>query len=173
MMRAPRHPNVEFAERSIRHYITKGKPLPCPADISEDLRQTAGAFVSIKKKKKLRGCIGTIKPRQENLACEIIQNAISAATKDPRFSPVAQEELDDLTISVDVISPLEKVDNISQLDAKIYGVVVKTDGKQGVLLPDLEGVESPEEQIQICRMKANIKNDELVELYRFTVKRCT
>ena len=165
--------NVGLAEKSVRHFIQEGKPLPCPDDLPENLRQKAGAFVSIKKKKKLRGCIGTLKPRERNLAHEIIQNAISAATKDPRFSPVSKEELDDLTISVDVISALEKVDSLSQLDAKVYGVVVKNEGKQGVLLPDLEGIESPEEQIQICRMKANIKEEDPVELYRFTVQRYT
>lgn len=172
-MRNSKNLNVGLAEKSVRHYIQKGKPLPCPEDLPENLRQKAGAFVSIKIKKKLRGCIGTIRPRERDLAHEIIQNAISAAAKDPRFSPVSKEELDDLTFSVDVISALEKVDSPSQLDAKIYGVVVKNGGKQGVLLPDLEGVESPEEQIQICRMKADIKEDDPVELYRFTVKRYT
>lgn len=164
-------PHPRLAERSIRYFLERGEPLPCPEDMPDDFQRTAGAFVSIKVKGALRGCIGAVKPRKKNLAEEIICHAISAATKDPRFPPITSGELDGLTISVDVLSPLEKVNDTTQLDAKVYGLVVVSGNKQGVLLPDLEGVESVEEQLQICRMKAKMKDDDPVEIFRFTVTR--
>jgi len=128
-------------------------------------------FVSLKKKGNLRGCIGTFIPTQENIAQEIIKNAISAAVDDPRFSPVTISELGDLTISVDVLSPPEEISDISELDPKKYGVIVSSGYKKGLLLPDLEGVDTAEEQVDIARRKAGIYPDEKVKLYRFEVKR--
>ena len=110
-------------------------------------------------------------PTQENIAQEIIKNAISAAVDDPRFSPVNASELEDLTISVDVLSPPEEISDISELDPKKYGVIVSSGYKKGLLLPDLEGVDTAEEQVDIARRKAGIYPDEKVKLYRFEVKR--
>ncbi|HCL89891.1 MAG TPA: AmmeMemoRadiSam system protein A, partial [Candidatus Atribacteria bacterium] len=119
----------------------------------------------------LRGCIGTFMPTQENIAQEIIKNAISAAIDDPRFSPVTVSELEDLSISVDVLSAPEEVKDISQLDPKKYGVIVSSGYKKGLLLPDLEGVDTAEYQIDIAKRKAGIYPGEKVKLYRFEVKR--
>jgi len=170
-MGALQHPYVSLAQESIHHYLNHHEKLSCPSPLSNDLKSRSGAFVSIKKLQQLRGCIGTLEPCEPNLAMEIIENALKAALDDPRFSPITLGELQDLTYSIDVVRPLEKVSDVSDLDPKIYGLVVRSNGKQGVLLPDLEGVNSTEEQIQICRSKGKIPGDELIEMYRFKVER--
>jgi len=165
------HPYVSLAQESIHHYLNYSEKLSCPNPLSTDLNSRSGAFVSIKKLRQLRGCIGTLEPCEPNLAMEIIENALKAALHDPRFSPITTEELQDLTYSIDVVRPLEKVPDASALDPKIYGLVVRSNGKQGVLLPDLDGVDSIEKQIQICRSKGRIADDEAIEMYRFKVER--
>ncbi len=170
-MRTLQHPYVSLAQESVHHYLNYSEKLSCPDPLSKDLTSRSGTFVSIKKLKQLRGCIGTLEPCEPNLAMEIIENALKAALHDPRFSPITAEELQDLTYSIDVVRPLEKILDASELDPTVYGLVVRCNGKQGVLLPDLEGVDSTEEQIQICRAKGKIPDDEPIEMYRFKVDR--
>ncbi|NIQ03344.1 MAG: AmmeMemoRadiSam system protein A [Nitrospinaceae bacterium] len=170
-MSAVHHPYISLARQSIHHYLTHEAKLPCPAPLTGDLQAQSGAFVSIKKNSQLRGCIGTLEPCQKNLAEEIIENALKAALHDPRFSPVTRDELPELTLSIDVVRPMEAISDVSELDPKVYGLVVKSSGKQGVLLPDLEGVDSAEEQIRICRKKGSINENDPIELYRFKVDR--
>jgi len=163
---------VRLARETIENYIKYGKIIAPPLDISKEIiNQKAGVFVSIKKFGNLRGCIGTFMPTQENIVQEIIKNAISAVVDDPRFSPVTVSELGDLIISVDVLSPPEEISDISELDPKKYGVIVSSGYKKGLLLPDLEGVDTAEEQVNIAKGKAGIYPDEKVKLYRFEVKR--
>lgn len=120
---------------------------------------------------ELRGCIGTYLPAQPDIAQEIIHNAIEAATQDPRFPPITPDELSSLTYSVDILSK-PQLTTKNGLDPKRYGVIVQArDGRRGLLLPDLEGVEAVEQQISICRQKAGITENESVTLYRFTVER--
>jgi len=119
----------------------------------------------------LRGCIGTFEPTQANVAQEVIQNAVSAATRDPRFPPVSPRELDDLSISVDVLTPPERIQGIEDLDPKTCGVIVERGWQRGLLLPDLEGVDTPQQQVTIACHKAGIHPDEPKTLYRFRVKR--
>ena len=119
----------------------------------------------------LRGCIGTFEPQQKNVAEEIITNAISSATRDPRFDPITPDELKDLDYSVDVLTSPEPVADESQLDPKKYGVIVECGWRRGLFLPDLEGVDTRGHQIDICRQKGGIAPDEPVKLYRFEVKR--
>ncbi len=134
-------------------------------------QEKAGAFVSLKKNSKLRGCIGTVEPVRKNLYEEIKANAVSAAVQDPRFSPVSADELGDISISVDVLSPLEKISGIKELNPEKYGVLVRSGHRSGLLLPDLEGIDTPETQVSIAMQKAGISSDQPVELYRFTVTR--
>jgi len=163
---------VRLAQETVENYIKQGKIITPPLGLpGEMINQKAGVFVSLKKNGNLRGCIGTFIPTQENIAQEIIKNAISAAVDDPRFSPVTASELGDLTISVDVLSPPEEISDISKLDPKKYGVIVSSGYKKGLLLPDLEGVDTAGEQVDIARRKAGIYPDEKVKLYRFEVKR--
>jgi hypothetical protein len=131
----------------------------------------AGVFVCIKKDGQLRGCVGTFMPCRENLAEETLRNAISAATQDPRFSPIGEEELGQLQYTVDVLTPPEKVDDLGELDPKKYGVIVTSGQRRGLLLPDLDGVDSVEEQLRITRMKAGILSGESVNIFRFGIKR--
>lgn len=163
---------VRLARETIENYIKQGKIITPPKDLPEEMiNQKAGVFVSLKKFGNLRGCIGTFMPTQENIAQEIIKNAISAAVDDPRFSPITVSELGDLIISVDVLSPPEEISDISELDPKKYGAIVNSGYKKGLLLPDLEGVDTAEEQVDIAKRKAGIYPDEKVKLYRFEVKR--
>ncbi|MBQ6527529.1 MAG: AmmeMemoRadiSam system protein A, partial [Clostridia bacterium] len=133
----------------------------------------AGAFVSIHKQGRLRGCIGTILPTRKSLAEEIIHNAVSAASEDPRFDPIAPDELKWLEISVDVLGEPENIDSEKELDVRRYGVIVSRGGRRGLLLPDLEGVDTVEQQIAIARKKAGIREGEPVRLQRFEVVRHT
>ena len=137
----------------------------------ELLNVKAGAFVSIHKFGALRGCIGTIAPTQENLAQEIIQNAVSAVSKDPRFEPVDESELKWLDINVDVLGEPEKIKSEAELDVKKYGVIVQSGYKRGLLLPDLDGVDTVEEQVAIARRKGGIAPGEKVDMFRFQVVR--
>jgi AmmeMemoRadiSam system protein A len=170
------HPLVELAHRTIDTYVRQGKTAAPPAELTPEMQDAAGVFVSIKKHGQLRGCIGTFNPTAPNVAQEIIQNAISAATRDPRFPPVRNDELDDLDISVDVLAPPEPIRGLEDLDPKRYGLIVESQRnpwKRGLLLPDLEGVDTPEQQMFITRVhKAGIADpDEPVNLYRFEVIR--
>ena len=164
-------PLVQLAREAIATHVTEKKTLAVPAELTLEMLPCAGVFVSIHKGDKLRGCIGTIEPHRENVAAEIIANAVSAATRDPRFDPVTAEELTDLDISVDVLSVPEPVADADQLDPKRYGLIVECGHRRGLLLPDLPGVESAQEQIEICRAKGGIRPGENVKLYRFEVKR--
>ncbi len=165
------HPLVILAKQTVEQYVREKKIISLPAELTPEMSQKAGVFVSLKKKDQLRGCIGTFSDTTENVACEIIQNAISAATQDPRFPPVSTGELSDLEYSVDVLTAPEKISGKKLLDPKKYGVIVKSGERRGLLLPDLEGVDSVDEQISIASMKAGIYLGEPIELYRFEVKR--
>jgi len=141
-------------------------------EVSDHLLKTrAGAFVSIHEHGALRGCIGTIAPTQPSLADEIVENAISASTRDPRFDPIGADELADLEISVDVLGDPEPISGLDELDVKRYGVIVTCGGRRGLLLPDLDGVDTPEKQVDIARRKAGIGPNEVIELERFEVTR--
>jgi len=164
------YPIVKLAKEAVESYVRYGKVLRFKKPAAE-MKPKAGVFVSIKKHGELRGCIGTFMPTRANIAEEIVANAISSATQDPRFTPVESSELDDLEYSVDVLTEPEPVRSIDQLDAKKYGVIVECGFRRGLLLPDLEGVDTVEEQIAICRAKAGISAEEPVKLYRFHVKR--
>lgn len=166
------NPHVRLALAAIEAYLEQGKVIDVPEDTPSELTGTqAGAFVSLKKEGVLRGCIGTIEPARGSLAEEIIANAISAATGDPRFLPVKPSELEDLTCSVDVLTPAEEVADMTELDPRRYGVIVESGGHRGLLLPDLEGVDTVEEQVDIARRKAFIGSSDPIKLYRFEVKR--
>lgn len=164
---------VLLARKTIDSIIL-GKPLPDPSgeDLPVEIKEKrAGAFVSIHKNGELRGCIGTIMATRKSLADEIIANAVSASTQDPRFPVVTEEELPFLDINVDVLSEPERVLSIEDLDAKKYGVIVSNGRKMGVLLPDLEGVDTVEMQINIAKRKAGIEPDEPFDIMRFSVER--
>jgi AmmeMemoRadiSam system protein A len=165
------HPIVELAKKTIETYVRTGKRLTPPKTLAPEMQEQAGVFVSIHKLGDLRGCIGTFEPQEQNVAQEVITNAISSATRDPRFEPVNEDELKYLDYSVDVLTEPEPVDSEKQLDPKKYGVIVQAGWRRGLLLPDLEGVDTAAYQIDICRQKGGIGIDEPVKLYRFEVKR--
>jgi AmmeMemoRadiSam system protein B/AmmeMemoRadiSam system protein A len=163
-------PLARLAKETVETYVKEGKT-PKPDEITPEMKGKAGVFVSIHKLGELRGCIGTFDPQCENVAEEIINNAISSATRDPRFPPIAPDELEDLSYSVDVLTKPESIVSQDQLDPKQYGVIVECGFRRGLLLPDLEGVDSVDYQINICRQKADIAPDEPIKLYRFEVRR--
>ncbi|MFW6034948.1 MAG: AmmeMemoRadiSam system protein A [Halothermotrichaceae bacterium] len=165
------HDFVKLARQTVEKYAVDGKIMEAPYPLPEKYDKQSGVFVSIKKKGKLRGCIGTIEATRDNMAEEIIHNAISAAFRDPRFPSVSKNELDKLEYSVDVLGQAEKVDNLDQLDTEKYGVIVEKGRKRGLLLPRLEGIETVEEQLNIARRKAGISAGADIEIYRFEVKR--
>jgi len=163
-------PLVKLAREAVETYVKGGKTLEV-GELTPEMKQRAGVFVSIHKFDELRGCIGTFEPTENNVAEETITNAISSATRDPRFPPITPKEFKDLTYSVDVLTPPEPIESQEQLDPRKYGVIVEAGFRRGLLLPDLEGVDTVDYQIDICRQKAGIAPDEPVKLYRFEVKR--
>ncbi len=165
------HPLVRLAIEAIETYIKERRVIEPPKDITPELAEKAGVFVCLKKDGELRGCIGTFMPATEDVAHEIIRNSISAATEDPRFSCVDCGELECLDYSVDVLSPPEPVKSLSELDPKKYGVIVSSGGRRGLLLPDLDGVDTVAEQVAIAKHKAGIDASEPVILHRFEVRR--
>lgn len=165
-------PYVRLARKSLETYIREQRVLKVPDDLPEEmLINEAGTFVSIKKDGQLRGCIGTTEATRNNVAEEIIYNAISSGTRDPRFDPVEEEELDELVYSVDVLGKTEPIASMEELDVIRYGVIVKTGRRSGLLLPNLDGVDTPEQQVSIALQKAGIKQGEKYEMERFEVIR--
>jgi AmmeMemoRadiSam system protein A len=165
---------LELAKKTIEAYIKTGKVISLPKDLPKEmLTKKAGVFVSLHlKNNDLRGCIGTFFPTQANIAQEIVQNAVSSATQDPRFPPVTVNELPNLIYSVDILSASKNVSKGALSDTKKYGLIVSAqDGRRGLLLPDLPEVDTVEEQIRICRMKAGINPWEPVSYQIFTVER--
>ena len=164
---------VRLARLSLETYIRTGSRLETlPDGLPDELTQrAAGAFVSLHLGGRLRGCIGTIAPTQKNVAQEIVRNAVSAGTRDPRFPPVHPEELDALEYSVDVLGAPEPVDSPAQLNPKRYGVIVSCGTRRGLLLPDLDGVDTAAQQIEIAREKGGIRANEPYQLERFEVVR--
>lgn len=162
-----------LAKQTVEEFVKTGRLISLPADLpAKMLKERAGVFVSIRKKNgSLRGCIGTYRSTQSNIAQEILHNAMAAAAHDPRFPPISPAELPDLVYAVDLLSKPENASK-EELDPKKYGLIVQAaDGRRGLLLPDLEGVVTIDQQISICRQKALICEDEPVRLYRFTVER--
>jgi len=163
---------VKLARTALEYHIRENSELPLDKNVNRDLLENrAGVFVSIKKHGQLRGCIGTIHPSTTSIAEEIMRNAIQAGTADPRFYPVVEEELDELTISVDVLNEPENIAGFDELDVQRYGVIVTSGRKSGLLLPNLDNVHTVEEQVKIALQKAGIRPDEGYNLQRFEVIR--
>ncbi len=166
------HPLVKLAKDTVDLYIRTGKIYEVRGDeLPPELSGRAGVFVCLKIRGSLRGCIGTFHPMEPSIAHETVRNSISAATCDPRFSCIRADELDTIEYTVDVLTPPEKVADRSELDPRRYGVIVKAGNRRGLLLPDLEGVDTVDYQISIATQKAGIPPGTAVELYRFEVQR--
>ena len=161
-----------LARRSLEYTLKHGGTMPLPEGLPDELLQSrAGVFVSFHKDDRLRGCIGTISPTTGCIALEIIKNAVSAGLADYRFSPVSERELPLLSCKVDVLTPPELIANEDELDVRRYGVIVSSGAKRGLLLPDLDGVDSVRQQVAIAREKGGIAENEPLKLERFEVIR--
>jgi AmmeMemoRadiSam system protein A len=172
------HPLVALAREAIESYVGGHKQIEPPPleELGAEARSRAGAFVTIRREGRLRGCIGTIQPVCSNVAEEVIRNAVLAATQDPRFAPIRSSELADLEIKVDVLTEPEPVTSLDQLDPKRFGLIVQSEvdpRKRGLLLPDLEGIDTVERQVHWTRHhKAGITDpNEPVQMLRFEVRR--
>lgn len=166
------HPFIELARQAIKTYLTTGKAIPAPDPLPAEMAGQAAVFVSLHTTDdKLRGCRGIIAPTDPNLAEAIIHCAIASATDDPRFPPMEATELEGLKIKVDVLSPLEEVADSTQLDEKLYGVLIQAGHRRALLLPDIPLVDSVPRQLELVRRKAGLSSTEPATLYRFTVTR--
>lgn len=166
------HPYCALAKAAVEQYVEHGTILEPAVPLHQDLQRPAACFVSIHKQSgELRGCIGTVQPVETALAHELIRNAIAAASRDPRFTPVSSNELGGLVYSVDILGDPEPVKSIAELDPKQFGVLVISGIKRGLLLPDLEGVDSVGMQLAIAMEKGRISATEPYQVYRFRVER--
>lgn len=165
-------PWVRLARQALEYYLSHGRPMPRPEGLPDALTQEkAGVFVSLKLEGRLRGCIGTIAATTASVADEIIQNAVSAGTADPRFERINLSELPRIVFSVDVLGPAEPIDSPEQLDPQRYGVIVSGGARRGLLLPHLEGVDTVEQQVRIALQKAGLSRQDRYTLERFEVTR--
>lgn len=172
---------IGLAKKAVETYIKEGKIINPPNDLLKEMTsKKAGVFVSIYSLKpntynlepRLRGCIGTFSATTENIALEIIKNAISSATRDNRFLSITKEELPYLTYSVDILSEPILIKDLTELNPKKFGVLIHSGSKTGLLLPDIKGIDSIEEQIFIACQKAGIDSkEEKIEIYKFSVER--
>jgi AmmeMemoRadiSam system protein A len=168
------HPYVELARDAIAAFVKEQKVVEPPAELVGEAGEPAGVFVSLHDEQgRLRGCVGTVQPTRPTVPEEIVRSAINSATEDPRFPPVRPDELEGLEIHVDVLTPMEPIEGVEQLDPRRYGVMVESTFRRGLLLPDLPGVDTVEEQVAIACRKAGIEPDEEMQLYRFEVNRYT
>lgn len=166
-MESPEHFPIELAKEAIAHFLHHQNYIPVPANVPEPFKKQAGVFVTLKKEKILRGCIGTVFPKASSISEEIIQNAVSSATRDPRFPPVTLDELSYLSYSVSVLTPFLPVRSLEELDPKTYGVIVQSGMKSGVLLPGIPEITTVEQQLAIVRQKAGIGPNEKIQIHRF------
>ncbi|GAB4244288.1 MAG: AmmeMemoRadiSam system protein A [Thermoleophilia bacterium] len=165
-------PLVSLARKAVETYVREGRYLnPEEVALSDDAAPPgAGVFVSLHRPDgSLRGCLGTIAATRPRLEEEIVANAVAAATRDPRFPPLSPEELEELHLSVDVLHPPEEVRGLEDLDPERYGIIVRTeDGRQALLLPRLEGVDTAEKQLHLtCRKGGIHPSRDRYRLYRF------
>lgn len=184
------HPLVKLAKKAVETYIKEGKIIKLAKDLPEEfLERKAGTFVTIEKEGELRGCIGTYLPTRPDIAQEIIRNSVAAATEDYRFGPIQKEELPHLSYIVYILGEPKLVRDIKELNPKKYGIIVKTvpisqsdktdvvfNGhlslKSGLLLPDLKGIDTPEQQISIACQKGGIDpREEKILIYKFEVEK--
>ncbi len=162
-------PLLRIARESIAAHLAGDDPRKALADPAR--RAPQGCFISLKKRSRLRGCMGTMAPTRPSLEEEVLENALAAALRDPRFDPVQADEVRELLISIDLLSPMKEVRSQSDLDPARFGLLIKAGGRKGVLLPDLPGVTTVERQIEICREKAGIAPGEPITMLRFQVER--
>lgn len=167
---------TNLAKKAIENYIINGKVIQASKTLPKEmLKKKSGVFVTIKKNGKIRGCVGTWFPTKQNIAEEIINNAISAAINDYRFGIVQKKELPYLSYTVYILGKLQLVKNIKELNPKKYGVLVKTltfPFKSALLLPDLEGIDSVEKQIVLVCQKGKINPlKEKFIIYKFKVEK--
>jgi len=166
------HPLTRLAKDAVEEYVRNGRKLILPRELPPEILKPSAAFVCLKKGKELRGCIGTVSPTRSSLGEEVIHNAVNACARDPRFPAVDEDELKDLNYTVDVLEPAEPVDSLADLDPRVYGVIVEKGWRRGLLLPDLDGVETVAQQVAIAKRKAGIESDEVdVRISRFRVLR--
>ena len=168
------NPYVKLAKETVESYIKTGKIPPLPDNLSKKLTsERAGVFVSIYKGEELRGCIGTYLPTEPNLAEEIIGNAIAAASQDYRFSPITVKELPKLIYSVYILEEPRQIKNLKELDPKKYGILIKSEtGKSGLLLPDLDGIDTVEKQLTAVCHKCGVRfSEEKVMICKFGAKK--
>lgn len=161
---------LALAREAVEEYVRRGVVADPPPDLPPDLRQPSGVFVTLRAGGRLRGCVGTLAATRVDIAHEIRACAIAAATADPRFPSVGPEELSELEYEVDIVEPLEAVKGLTDLHPRVYGVVVEGEGCRGVLLPDLTGVETAAQQVDIAKSKAGLAAGATIQLYRFRVR---
>lgn len=163
-------PPQELAKLSVEQYILNNR-IVVPPEVRGVKNHKSGMFVTIVNKKVLRGCLGVTSPYIENTGGELVRLAILSATSDKRFSPVTKEELKNLNYSVDIMEPASKIKSVSELNPEIYGLIIISGSKSGVILPDIDGIKTPAEQIKAAKFNGGITDKEKIEIFKFKSKR--
>ena len=166
-----RHPLVKLARLAVHTYIYEHRIMSTPYPLSAEQQIQSGAFVSLLMKDQLRGSVGTLRPTQPNLATEVIVNAVAAAVRDPRFTPLKPAELLDVSFVIDLVTDLEPLDALETQDPQQHGLALIAPHTSGVVLPHLASIETPEQQLELARRKAWLAEAEPYQLLRFCVQR--
>jgi AmmeMemoRadiSam system protein A len=160
----------ELGRRAIDTYLRTRQMIDPPSSLPPELRQPSAVFVSLRKRGELRGCVGSIRPTESSAAHEFIRYAIASAVRDPRFEPVRPDEVDDLSVKLQLLDPAEPVTDVTTLDPRTYGIIVRSQGRQALLLPGIEGIETAEQQIAAACEKAGISRFAPMEVERFSTR---
>jgi AmmeMemoRadiSam system protein A len=163
---------IEMARDAVTA-VTLGREYT-PPKLTGPLSEPHGVFVTLfSPGRRLRGCIGRMEPLQEDMARELADCAVSAATRDPRFDTVRPDELDSLSYEVSLLAPKEPIDSVDELDPSRYGVVVRAGLRQAVLLPHIDGIDTAEQQLVAVLQKGGIRPNEPFEMWRFAARKIT
>jgi AmmeMemoRadiSam system protein A len=159
-----------LGRHAIDTYLRTHQLIQPPEPIPVELQAPSAVFVTLRKHGELRGCVGSVRPTEATAAHELIRYAVASAVRDPRFDPVRLDEVSALTIKVQLLDPPEPVTDIAGLDPHTYGVIVRHRDRQALLLPDIEGIDTSEQQVLAACQKAGIDRRAPLELERFRTR---
>lgn len=165
---------LNIAREAITNLVNGQEYHPLPRE-EKNLNERSGCFVTIKQDGQLRGCIGNFQSERP-LFLEVAEIAVASASKDPRFHPLEEHELDNFSLEISVLSPLEKIDDIDLIEVGTHGIYLEKNFSRGVLLPQVATEQNWDLQTflqQTCLkagLRANDWQDADTDIYIFSAQ---